>query len=71
MNGPHHCEGRSGGGKEGHWGTVCDDGWDMKDGLRGVRRELGCGAAKHTPAGMLYLPVAEEDQPVFIQVASV
>lgn len=68
MNGPHRCEGRVEVEKEGHWGPVCDDGWDMKD-VAVVCRELGCGAAKHTPAGMLYLPVAEEDQPVFIQVA--
>ncbi|XP_036724606.1 Fc receptor-like protein 2 [Balaenoptera musculus] len=68
VNGAHHCNGRVEVEKEGRWGTVCDDGWDMKDAAV-VRRGLGRGAGKHTPVGMLYLPVAEEDQSVFIQVA--
>uniref|UniRef100_A0A8D2APA9 Fc receptor-like protein 2 n=1 Tax=Sciurus vulgaris TaxID=55149 RepID=A0A8D2APA9_SCIVU len=68
MNGPHRCEGRVEVEQEGRWGTVCDDGWDMKD-VTVVCRELGCGAGKHTPAGMLYPPVAEKAQPVLIQVA--
>ncbi|XP_008589928.1 PREDICTED: Fc receptor-like protein 2, partial [Galeopterus variegatus] len=66
-NCPHRCEGRVEMEKEGRWGTMCDDGWDMKD-VAVLCWELGCGAAKHTPAGMLYAPVAEEAQPVFIQV---
>lgn len=67
INGPHRCEGRVEVEKEGHWGTMCDDGWDMKD-VALMCQELGCGAAGHTPTGVVYLPVAEEDQPVFIQV---
>ncbi|XP_030873995.1 LOW QUALITY PROTEIN: Fc receptor-like protein 1 [Leptonychotes weddellii] len=67
-NGPHRCEGRVVMERDGSWGTVCDDGWDMKD-VAVVCRELVCGVAKHTPAGLLYLPLAEEDQSVFLQVA--
>ncbi|XP_038527671.1 Fc receptor-like protein 2 isoform X1 [Canis lupus baileyi] len=68
INGPHRCEGLVQVEREGHWGTVCDDGWDTKD-VAVVCRELGCGAAKHTPPGKLYPPLPEEDQPIFIQVA--
>ncbi|XP_058430113.1 Fc receptor-like protein 2 [Marmota monax] len=68
MNGPHRCEGRVEMKKEGHWGTVCDDGWDMKE-VAVVCRELGCGAGKRTPAGVLYQPGAEEAQPVHLQEA--
>uniref|UniRef100_G1QE09 Fc receptor like 2 n=1 Tax=Myotis lucifugus TaxID=59463 RepID=G1QE09_MYOLU len=68
VNGAHRCEGRVEVERDGRWGTVCDDGWGLKE-VAVVCRELGCGAAKHTPAGLLYPPLAEEAQPVFIQVA--
>ncbi|XP_013004621.1 Fc receptor-like protein 2 isoform X2 [Cavia porcellus] len=68
MNGLHRCEGRVEVEQEGRWGTVCDDGWDLRD-VAVVCRELGCGAARHTPVALLYPPVAEEALPVHIQVA--
>ncbi|XP_062961926.1 CD5 antigen-like [Cynocephalus volans] len=66
VGGPHRCEGRVEIDWNGQWGTVCDDGWDIND-VAVLCRELGCGAAKGTPSGILYKPSKEKEQKVLIQ----
>lgn len=69
VGGPHRCKGRVEVERMGHWGTVCDDGWDMKD-VNVLCWELGCGAAKGTPSGSVFKPSAGDEQKVFIQLVN-
>ncbi|KAM4860772.1 CD5 antigen-like [Thomomys bottae] len=62
---PHRCEGRVEVEWKGQWGTVCDDGWGIKE-VAVVCREVGCGAAKMSPSGLQYEP-STENMPILFQ----
>lgn len=53
MDGPNRCSGRVEVLHNDVWGTVCDEGWDLRE-ARVVCRQLGCGTALSSPKKSKY-----------------
>ncbi|XP_051976517.1 deleted in malignant brain tumors 1 protein-like [Xyrauchen texanus] len=63
VNGSDSCSGRVEVLRNGIWGTVCDDGWDLSDAAV-VCRELGCGRVLEAKTGAYF---GQESGPVWMK----